>query len=157
MSFPSGKAIDKAVSQPSGPYLYCLPYFFMIGMAKCGTTDLYRRMMEHPQIVSVPHQLKEAHWWNFVRSRGYTFLDYLYFFSLASKEIRDASQHGVQMVTGDATGTTMSDFDPNSKMLTLPQQIYSVFPQVKLIAIIRDPVERHRRSILIDNQCTRVQ
>jgi N-acetylgalactosamine 4-sulfate 6-O-sulfotransferase len=134
------------VSQGDGPHLFCLPYFFLLGMAKCGTTDLYRRMMEHPQIAKVPPSLKEPHWWNFNRHHKATFLDYTYFFSAAAKQIRNASDHGIQMVTGDATATTMSDYpvsgSEDSHEVYLPGQIYSVFPGVKLIAILRDPVER---------------
>ena len=140
----SSAEIKQLVLQPEGSRLYCLPYFFILGMAKSGTTDLYRRMMLHPQIVSVPGQLKEPHFWNSDAST--TFLDYIYFFSLAAKVIRDASQSGIRMVTGDATGTTMSDFRitgfRNTHSLIVPQQIYAVLPNVKLIAIIRNPIQR---------------
>jgi hypothetical protein len=152
------KGVSGAVSQPVGPRLYCLPYFFLVGMAKCATTDLYSRMMEHPQIVRVPKQLKEPHWWNHARNYGYTFLDYIHFFSLAAKQIRDGSQNGIQMVTGDATGTTISDFavydNEDSQTLTLPEQIYSILPQAKLIAIFRDPIQRFY-SDYVYFSCTR--
>ncbi|XP_030853470.1 carbohydrate sulfotransferase 15 isoform X2 [Strongylocentrotus purpuratus] len=47
--------------------LYCLPYFYIIGMAKCGTTDLWDKITRHPHVLaSVP---KEPHWWS-RRRRG---------------------------------------------------------------------------------------
>ena len=42
--------------------LKCLPYYFLAGFAKCGTSDLYHKMGIHPQIrLTKP---KEHHWWN---------------------------------------------------------------------------------------------
>ena len=41
--------------------LRCLPYFFLAGQPKCGSTDLYRKLMEHPHIAATP--VKEPHWW----------------------------------------------------------------------------------------------
>ncbi len=29
----------------------CLPYFQILGVSKCGTTDLYNRLTEHPDMV----------------------------------------------------------------------------------------------------------
>ena len=28
----------------------CLPYFYVVGAPKCGTTDLHRRLIQHPDI-----------------------------------------------------------------------------------------------------------
>ena len=32
------------------PVLTCLPYVYMLGQPKCGTTDLFIRMIRHPHI-----------------------------------------------------------------------------------------------------------
>ncbi|PVD24221.1 hypothetical protein C0Q70_14691 [Pomacea canaliculata] len=45
--------------------LRCLPYFYVAGIPKCGTTDLYHRIREHPDIAR--GQLKEYHWWDRLR------------------------------------------------------------------------------------------
>lgn len=39
----------------------CLPYFYIIGQPKCGTTDLYDRLRLHPDIKFTI--FKEPHWW----------------------------------------------------------------------------------------------
>lgn len=39
----------------------CLPYFYIIGQPKCGTTDLYDRLRLHPDIKFTT--FKEPHWW----------------------------------------------------------------------------------------------
>ena len=41
--------------------LHCLPYFFIAGFSKCGTTDIYRKLVKHPQIM---RGLKELNYWN---------------------------------------------------------------------------------------------
>jgi N-acetylgalactosamine 4-sulfate 6-O-sulfotransferase len=35
----------------TGPQMACLPYFNIIGVSKCGTTDLYRRLTLHKEIL----------------------------------------------------------------------------------------------------------
>ena len=41
--------------------LRCLPYFYILGFAKCGTTDLHDALIKHPQIVDPV--IKENQWW----------------------------------------------------------------------------------------------
>ena len=41
--------------------LLCLPYFYLAGFPKCGTTDLYLHMTQHHHII--PTVVKEPHWW----------------------------------------------------------------------------------------------
>lgn len=44
------------------PYrMRCLPYFYIIGQPKCGTTDLYDRLRLHPDVRFTT--FKEPHWW----------------------------------------------------------------------------------------------
>lgn len=40
----------------------CLPYFYIIGQPKCGTTDLFNRLKLHPDFRPVAQ--KEPHWWS---------------------------------------------------------------------------------------------
>ena len=40
----------------------CLPYFHIIGVSKCGTTDLYRRLALHPHVA--PSRNKGPHFWD---------------------------------------------------------------------------------------------
>jgi N-acetylgalactosamine 4-sulfate 6-O-sulfotransferase len=42
--------------------LVCLPYYFVAGFTKCGTTDLYYRMALHPQIYL--GSVKEPTFWS---------------------------------------------------------------------------------------------
>jgi hypothetical protein len=40
-----------------GPGLSCLPYFNIIGVSKCGTTDLYHRLTLHKQILAATNKV----------------------------------------------------------------------------------------------------
>lgn len=42
--------------------LCCLPYFYIAGVAKCGTTDMNYRLMLHPDVLK--GSMKEYHWWD---------------------------------------------------------------------------------------------
>ncbi|XP_041476110.1 carbohydrate sulfotransferase 15-like [Lytechinus variegatus] len=48
--------------------LNCLPYFYVIGTSKCGTTDIWEKILSHPDVINVP---KEPHWWG-PRRLGFT-------------------------------------------------------------------------------------
>ncbi|XP_063963165.1 carbohydrate sulfotransferase 15-like [Lytechinus pictus] len=48
--------------------LNCLPYFYVIGTSKCGTTDIWAKILSHPDVIDVP---KEPHWWG-PRRLGFT-------------------------------------------------------------------------------------
>jgi hypothetical protein len=45
--------------------LRCLPYFFIIGAQKCGTSDLFQMMGKHQQIDAAC--VKEPHYWSWQR------------------------------------------------------------------------------------------
>lgn len=48
--------------------LRCLPFFHVLGVDKCGSTDLYYRIVRHPQISPNNGVLqKETSWWSWRR------------------------------------------------------------------------------------------
>lgn len=57
------KAFWGHLSHAAGKHfrLRCLPYFYIIGQPKCGTTDLYDRLRLHPEVKF--SAIKEPHWW----------------------------------------------------------------------------------------------
>ena len=40
----------------------CLPGLYLAGMPKCGSTDLFTKLVWHPDLRK-PHEGKETHWW----------------------------------------------------------------------------------------------
>ncbi|XP_071247317.1 carbohydrate sulfotransferase 15-like [Salvelinus alpinus] len=94
------KAFREHVYRRGGKHyrMRCLPYFYIIGQPKCGTTDLYDRLQLHPEVRFTT--FKEPHWWTRKRfgiirlSEGfhdrYPVEDYLDLFDLAAYQIQDS-------------------------------------------------------------------
>ena len=99
------------------------PDFIIIGGQKCGTTSLYNYLIKHPNII--PAKEKEVHFFDVNFTAGLAW--YQSHFS------PDAD--GKNFLTGEASPYYL--FHP----LT-PQRLYDIFPQVKLIVLLRNPVER---------------
>ncbi|GFR79617.1 carbohydrate sulfotransferase 15 [Elysia marginata] len=60
-TFEKLKTLRSRQHPPSNYRLRCLPYFFLAGQPKCGSTDIYQRLVTHPEIIASP--VKESHWW----------------------------------------------------------------------------------------------
>ncbi|XP_018604895.1 carbohydrate sulfotransferase 15-like isoform X2 [Scleropages formosus] len=145
----------------------CLPYFYIIGQPKCGTTDLYNRLRLHPEVMFTT--MKEPHWWTRKRfgiirlSDGfhdrYPVEDYLDLFDLAAYQIQEhllrnetTRQKKHNIIIGEASASTMWDnnawvyFYENSTNGEPPFMvqdfIHAVQPDAKFIVMLRDPVER---------------
>jgi hypothetical protein len=103
--------------------LRMLPDFIVIGGQKCGTTFLYRYLSAHPTIL--PSTRKEVHFFDLNFSKGMNW--YRSHFPL--KFFKGG------FFTGEASPAYL--FYPY-----VPQRIKNVLPQVKLIALLRNPVDR---------------
>ncbi len=103
--------------------LRSLPDFLIIGAKKCGTTALYSYLTQHPRIV--PALKKEIYFFNAYYQRGT--LWYRSHFPT-----RGAKGDGL---TGEATPDYL--YHPHCA-----QRIRDTLPQVKLLAILRNPVDR---------------
>uniref|UniRef100_A0AAX7UXL7 Sulfotransferase n=1 Tax=Astatotilapia calliptera TaxID=8154 RepID=A0AAX7UXL7_ASTCA len=97
----------------------CLPYFYIIGQPKCGTTDLYDRLKLHPDVKFTT--FKEPHWWTrkrFGEASASTMWDnnaWVYFYDNTTK--------------GEPP-FLIQDF------------IHALHPDARFIVMLRDPVER---------------
>lgn len=100
-----------------------LPDFLIIGASKSGTTSLYDQLVEHPQIE--PAAVKEVHFFDDRFDRGIEW--YRSQFPLANS--RSHSR------TGEASPYYL--FHPHA-----PRRIRRALPDVKLIALLRNPIER---------------
>uniref|UniRef100_A0A8C5QZ07 Sulfotransferase n=1 Tax=Leptobrachium leishanense TaxID=445787 RepID=A0A8C5QZ07_9ANUR len=148
--------------------LRCLPYFYIIGQPKCGTTDLYDSLLLHPRVRF--SAFKEPHWWT-RRRFGISSLkepfhkplpveDYLDLFDLAAQEIQNHydKQQGMEnrtaddLLIGEGSASTMWDnsawsyfYDniTNTEPPVLIQDFIHTFqPNAKFLIMLRDPVER---------------
>jgi hypothetical protein len=109
-----------------------LPNFIIIGAQRSGTTSLYNYLIQHPLVA--PVLLKEVHFFDLNFDRG--LLWYLAHFPRLSIK---------SMITGEASPYYL--FHP-----LVPHRVAQILPNVKLIAVLRNPVDRafshykHERS-----------
>ncbi|KAK7142485.1 hypothetical protein R3I94_011984 [Phoxinus phoxinus] len=164
-----GRAFPAHLHQQAGRHyrLRCLPFFYIIGQPKCGTTDLYDRLRLHPEVHFTT--MKEPHWWTrkrfgIIRSGNafqnpYPLNDYLDLFDQAANQIQDHSMSNsskshkkVNIIIGEASASTMWDnnawvyFYDNGTEVEPPflvqDFIHAVQPDARFIVMLRDPVER---------------
>ena len=110
--------------------LRCLPDFLILGAQKAGTTSLFAHLNDHPAVWMPP--CKECHffsgpWRPLTMYRG--------FYPTASTRRRVERTLGRRLLLGEATPYDL--FHPRS-----PGRVARALPRVKLIVILRDPVER---------------
>lgn len=120
-----------------------MPNFIIIGAAKAGTTSLYSYLKQHPQIYMSP--IKEP---RFFALEGDTlsFQGPSQGINYTSVTTIDAYQELFQGVTNEiAIGEASTLYLHSKKAL---QRIKHYIPEAKIIAILRDPVDRAYSSYL---------
>ena len=132
--------------------LQCLPYFFIGGFDKCGTTDLHQKLTQHPQILT--GSKKELYWWTMTRYKSVHHRDISFYSNLFSKSARtirdtidDSGSHPQILV--DATPSTVwhnfylfpRDSYEDPPYLSI-HSMHSVLPHAKFVLIIRNPITR---------------
>jgi hypothetical protein len=106
-----------------------LPDFLIVGEAKCGTTSLYDDIVRHPAVLEAA--VKEVHFFDLRFRRGLDW--YRSQFPLEWRMRKDRGK--ARLRTGEASPYYM--FHPHA-----PARIRQALPNVKLIAMLRNPVER---------------
>ena len=113
-----------------------LPNFFIIGAAKAGTSSLYMYLKQHPQIFMSP--IKEPHFFSYDSESKHTRGpgDPIH---KAITELNDyqALFSGVTSETMIGEASTSYLYRPEA-----PGRIHAMVPQARLIAVLRNPVER---------------
>ncbi|HLO49759.1 MAG TPA: sulfotransferase domain-containing protein [Kamptonema sp.] len=99
------------------------PDFIIIGVQKGGTTSLYNYLIQHPQIAAAAQ--KEVHFFDLNFEKGIEWY---------SSQFPDIAENK-HLLAGEASPYYI--FHPR-----VPQRIYDLFPQVKLIVLLRNPVDR---------------
>jgi tetratricopeptide (TPR) repeat protein len=99
------------------------PDFIIIGAEKCGTSSLYHYLSHHPQIL-LPHKKElDFFWRNYERGIDW----YLAHFPSISDR--------TDFLTGEATPNYL-------RFIIAARRIKQHFPKIKLIVLLRNPVER---------------
>ncbi len=101
-----------------------LPDFVIIGARKCGTTFLYHLLTQHPHIE--PAALKEVHFFDALYEEGVEW----YRQNFPTPRWKD----GRTTITGEAS--------PHIAYPLAPERVAEVVPRARLIALLRNPVDR---------------
>ncbi len=112
--------------------LRVLPTFLIVGGQRCGTNSLYEYLIEHPAVGrALPGQ--EVHFFDSAFGRG---LDWYRGHFPTRLWMRSAeARAGCPAVTGESSPYYM--FHPLA-----PERIARTLPEARLIALLRDPVDR---------------
>lgn len=118
-----------------------LPDFIILGGAKCGTTSMFEYLIEHPDIYSPSN--KEINFFNRYFPRGINW--YRGNFALSAYKFYIEKICRRSFLTGEAT--------PNYLIHPLTAKRISEFiPNVKLIVLLRNPVERAYSHYIMEKQ-----
>ena len=121
---------QKAFRASTNP-LRMMPDFIIIGTQKGGTTSLYRYLIEHPCIA--PIYIKEPHFFDIYFYKGLQWYRAHFPTTVEKYYARHVQKH--DLITGEASPYYL--FHPHA-----PKRIAKTLPEVKLIVLLRNPVNR---------------
>ena len=131
------ECIGKVHKKLAGKTKFNAPHYFLIGFQKCATTSVNNYLRGHPAYM--PSVLKEAHYftacsksWNDTNCKANSTQDYIDNYL----RISDAVDNGLMAATVDAS------VDYAWKGEDLAREIYSVFPWLKIVVMMREPISR---------------
>jgi hypothetical protein len=108
-----------------------LPDFLIIGAQKGGTSSLYNYLTAHPAVIRAA--TKEVHYFDLNYARGVGW--YRSHFPTRRRLAQVGESAGVAAQTGEASPYYL--FHPQ-----VPERVFALLPDVRLIVLLRDPVER---------------
>jgi len=123
-------AVRAGLTFAGGPR--ALPDFLVIGTQRGGTTSLYEYLTLHPDVAGALLE-KEVHYFDLNAERGEGW--YRRFFPTEAARERHRRRTGRPLVVGEASPYYM--FHP-----AVAERVAGALPGVRLIAMLRDPVER---------------
>ena len=109
-----------------------LPDFLLVGAQRCGTTSLFRALLSHPHVMRASYY-KGVNYFDVNAERGVAW--YRAHFPVSYTTRRHAAPGQDHAQVFEASGYYM--FHPHA-----PQRIVDQLPDVKIVAMVRDPVER---------------
>jgi hypothetical protein len=113
--------------------LRMLPGLLIVGAERCGTTSLFNLLRQHPAVFSATLPRKEVHYFDYKYHLGLAW--YRCHFPLTARGQLAGRHAGAPPVAFEATPNYM--FHPAA-----PERIARDLPGVKLLVMVRDPVER---------------
>ena len=136
--------------------LCCLPYAHILGVSKCGTTDLHNRLAAHPHVL--PAANKGPHFWD----SPHTFEWYVGLYAASARRLDDGRAHPGSVLldassnTLTYTGIGVRDVLHPSPPVTLPHVMRWLQPSVRLLLMLREPAARYYSAYTYYNRRYRV-
>ena len=134
--------------------LYCLPYVYLLGYPKCGTTSIFNYFKRHPEFASV----SKPYGWIGLRTSGLvnkypanveSVIDLLNNFYPASRqvEIRSTKDHVNNKIIGDfnsGNSWRQGGFEhlKNGSVCDPPLLLRAIQPNAKFVVMLREPIDR---------------
>ena len=122
-----------------------LPTFLVIGAARSGTTSLYHYLGQHPEVFMSP--VKEPRYFDYLDGGAPDRADPNHGFFIANCVNRREDYEALFARAGDAKarGEASPSYLRNP---VVPARVRELLPDARLVAILRDPVERAYASFL---------
>lgn len=114
-------------------HMRVFPDFLIVGAQKCGTSSLYRNLVKHPSIV--PAFVKEIYFFSSARYFQKGVHWYKAHFPLLPHKYFNTRIRKLDFLTGEASPGYI--FYPHA-----PRRISELLPDVKIIVLLRNPVDR---------------
>lgn len=127
----AGRRVVRQLNRPTAS-LRMVPDVLIAGASRCGTTSLHRALLTHPGMIP-PILHKGIHYFDVAYGRGPTW--YRSHFPLRATAARRTAGVPGAPVCFESSGYYM--FHPEA-----PRRIAETLPGVRLIVMLRDPVER---------------
>ncbi|XP_076455667.1 carbohydrate sulfotransferase 15-like [Babylonia areolata] len=141
-------------------HVLCVPYFFLIGVSKSGTSDLFFRLTSHPHVISTS---KELHFFDRRRyDKNRSFEDYTSRFKRVAATVeKNIKERGYShVICGEGSPSYFYD-NYNWKLYSgnencteprviLAHHLFHLNPRLKIVMIIRHPVHRLYSRYLFD-------
>jgi hypothetical protein len=129
--------IKEAHTAIGGRSRFNFPHFFLIGWQKCATTSVNLNLRSHPEYL--PSPVKESHYfttcqhfWNHPNCMAHNTSHYIHEFL----RLEDAVASKLERVSVDAS------VDYAWKGGAIAPELYQLFPWIKLVVIMREPLSR---------------
>lgn len=126
------RVLGRRAARLSPIRLNAKPGFLIVGAQKAGTSSLYSWLVEHPDVF--PARAKELHFFDHA-SEPLKVNEYWVNFPSRTRLAVAGWRRRRRVVTGEATPIYL--FDPR-----VPKMVKRHLPDVKIIILLRDPVER---------------
>ena len=144
-SAASASAASASASASPGAELCCLPAAHVLGVSKCGTTDLHSRLSRASTHL-LPSANKGPHFWD----EHHTFASYLRLYGRSARKLAaaTAARRAVDILV-DASSNTFSYSGVGVRgarapqVVLLPHVLAWLQPQLRMVIMLREPGARY--------------